>query len=136
MYTPSKPTASSPHSLLTKDDATVFCISLFPLMSPYTTRVFAPSTNWHDSVTPCNLFFFLLVLTSRSMSPARPVFHPYPCSSFNDNIFVMAAFVFLGPGAWNCQDAFPAHGLRGAAAAWQSGLTSQAAKLFDTVLFN
>lgn len=52
----------------------------------------------------------------------------------------MVAFVFLGPDAWNCQDAFPAPQSEGrggaAAAAWQSGLTSQAAKLFDTVLFN
>lgn len=70
------------------------------------------------------------------MSLACPIFHLYPCFSLSDNIFVMVAFVFLGPDAWNCQDAFPAHSLRGAAAAWQSGLTSQAAKLFDTVLFN
>lgn len=106
-----QPTASSQLSLLTKDDAIVFCISLFPLISPYTTRLFAPSTNWHDSVTPCNLFSACPHIPV--LSPACPVFHPYPCSSLNDNIFVMVAFVFLGPDACNCQDASPAHRLRG-----------------------
>lgn len=57
------------------------------------------------------------LVPSSSMSPPllhpRPISHPYPCSSLNDNILVMVAFVFLGPDAWICQDAFPARRLRG-----------------------
>lgn len=90
------------------------------------TLVFAPSTNWHDSVTP-NLFsacthissppisvLLLFLIPSSSVSPLLPPYpHPHPCSSLSDNILVMVAFVFLGPGAWICQDAFPARRLRG-----------------------
>lgn len=57
--------------------------------------------------------FFLLVPTIPLLSSSWPIFHPYPCSSLNDNILVMVAFVFLGPDAWICQDVFPAHRLRG-----------------------
>lgn len=62
----------------------------------------------------CSLFFPCPLIIHVTPSPLhRPISHPYPCSSLNDNILVMVAFVFLGPDAWICQDAFPARRLRG-----------------------
>lgn len=93
--------------------------SLVPTLLFSMTWVFTLSANRDDSVTP-NLFhacplipsLFLFLVSSSSMSPLLTL-PPHPCSSLNDNILVMVAFVFLGPGAWICQDAFPGRRLRG-----------------------
>lgn len=108
---------------LTKDDARISRVSLLPLLflsawherlrrAPIGMTVWPPTFFSACPHIP-SLLSFLSLSPSSSMSPPLPISHPHPCSSLNDNILVIVAFVFLGPGAWICQDAFPARRLRG-----------------------